>query len=126
MNKKDNEKFKKLLLEEKLEIAEELKKFAKQNPDVEGDWESEFPNFEKEDFDIEEAADEVEEYINRLPLEHAFEEKLKLIDEALKRIKKGTYGKCLNCNKNIPKKRLKAIPETKFCLDCANKQNKGK
>lgn len=40
------------------------------------------------------------------------------IDEALKRVEEKTYGRCQNCEKDIPIKRLKALPFAKFCLKC--------
>ena len=43
------------------------------------------------------------------------------IDEALKRIKDGTYGNCPQCGKQIPKKRLDAIPHTELCIACQSK-----
>jgi len=43
------------------------------------------------------------------------------IDEALKRMEEGIYGYCLNCNKPIVKKRLKALPYTELCIDCQKK-----
>ena len=46
------------------------------------------------------------------------------IDEALKRIEEGTYGNCVQCNKPIPKKRLKALPHTELCIDCQKKNEK--
>lgn len=39
---------------------------------------------------------------------------------ALKRIENGQYGICTNCGVSIGGKRLKAIPETPFCLKCAS------
>ena len=36
---------------------------------------------------------------------------------ALERIENGTYGKCLTCNKDIPYDRLRAIPETAYCIE---------
>jgi len=32
------------------------------------------------------------------------------VQEALKRIEQGTYGKCVDCGRPIPEKRLEAIP----------------
>ena len=32
------------------------------------------------------------------------------VERALERIEKGTYGKCVNCGRPIPEKRLEAIP----------------
>jgi RNA polymerase-binding transcription factor DksA len=39
------------------------------------------------------------------------------IEEALKRIEKGTYGTCELTGKNIPKARLDAIPWTRFTVE---------
>lgn len=118
MKKQDLEKFKKVLLEQKTSVAQELERIANKNADNDEDWETKFPNFEQEDFDIEGAADEVEEYINRLPLEQALELKLKATNDALQKIEKGTYGKCENCGETIPEKRLEVLPEAKICLKC--------
>jgi len=40
------------------------------------------------------------------------------IDEALKRVDDGTYGKCLQCLKPIRKSRLRALPHTALCIEC--------
>lgn len=47
------------------------------------------------------------------------------VDEALKRIQDGTYGSCTQCGKQIPKKRLDALPNTELCIACQSK-NEGK
>lgn len=47
------------------------------------------------------------------------------IEEALKRIEEKTYGVCLGCNKLIAKKRLNAIPHTRYCTKCQNKIENG-
>jgi DnaK suppressor protein len=41
------------------------------------------------------------------------------IEEALARVKAGTYGVCAYCNQPIPKVRLEAIPRTRLCRSCA-------
>ena len=41
---------------------------------------------------------------------------LSQIRDALKRIDNGTFGKCLADGKQIPEKRLNAIPWTPYCL----------
>ena len=45
------------------------------------------------------------------------------IDDALKRIDKGIYGECQSDGLTIPKARLKAIPWTRFCINCAAKSD---
>ncbi len=44
------------------------------------------------------------------------------IDEALRRIKDKTYGKCLTCGKPISMERLNALPHARFCIDCKEKE----
>jgi len=43
---------------------------------------------------------------------------LKSIDEALIRIKSGSYGVCEGCEKEIPFARLEVLPWTTRCLKC--------
>jgi len=46
------------------------------------------------------------------------------IYDALNRIDEGTFGVCENNSEPIPKKRLEAIPWTRYCLACASKLEK--
>jgi hypothetical protein len=45
--------------------------------------------------------------------------RIKLILEALKRIRAGIYGTCLICQAPIAFDRLSVIPETKTCVRCS-------
>ena len=47
---------------------------------------------------------------------------LQAIEEALKRIDKGTYGICRDCGEPIAPARLNAIPWTRVCISCKEKQ----
>ena len=113
-------KIKKELEVKKNLIEQELQRFAKKDEELKGDWNTKFPKFNGSSGGntLEEAADEVEEYITKLPIEHSLETRLKDIDSALERIEKGKYGKCEKCLKSIPKERLKVYPEARFCLKC--------
>lgn len=44
------------------------------------------------------------------------------IEQALLRIKNGTYGYCTNCGKMIDTDRLAALPTATLCLDCETKK----
>lgn len=44
--------------------------------------------------------------------------KIEEIEEALERLKEGTYGICRECGRPIPKKRLKVLPFTTLCVNC--------
>ncbi|WP_299020142.1 TraR/DksA family transcriptional regulator [uncultured Tepidimonas sp.] len=43
---------------------------------------------------------------------------LRAIDDALERIRQGTYGLCIDCGAEIPAARLHAAPTALRCLDC--------
>ena len=43
---------------------------------------------------------------------------LDLIESALRRIEKRTYGLCESCRHPIAKKRLNAIPAARYCIQC--------
>jgi DnaK suppressor protein len=47
---------------------------------------------------------------------------LQAIEEALVRIDKGTYGICRDCGERIAPARLNAIPWTRVCISCKEKQ----
>lgn len=46
------------------------------------------------------------------------------IEEALDRVRNGTFGVCKKCGKLIPKARLEAVPTAKMCIDCKTKQER--
>ncbi len=121
MDKKLLEELKQKLEKEKTAIEEQLKKFAKKDEKLPGDWDTRFPEFdgsESGSASLETAADEVEEYNALLPIEHNLELRLRNIDLALEKIKEGKYGLCEKCGKEIPIERLKFSPEARFCLEC--------
>ena len=47
---------------------------------------------------------------------------LQAIEEALNRITAGTYGVCRDCGGPIAEARLNAIPWTRSCISCKEKQ----
>lgn len=44
------------------------------------------------------------------------------IDEALRRIESGTFGRCERCRRPIGRDRLMAIPHARLCIDCKRKE----
>ena len=48
---------------------------------------------------------------------------LTAIEEALARIDKGSYGICRDCGEPIAELRLQAIPWTRVCISCKEKQS---
>jgi DnaK suppressor protein len=44
------------------------------------------------------------------------------IEEALDRVRAGTFGVCKKCGTLIPKARLEAVPTAKMCINCKSQQ----
>jgi DnaK suppressor protein len=66
--------------------------------------------------DPNELADTFEELETRTALENKLEERLTFVNQALNRIKNGTYGYCQVCKEEIEEKRLKVNPVAKTCI----------
>lgn len=47
---------------------------------------------------------------------------LRAIEEALERIRRGTYGVCAHCGRPTGRLRLQAVPWTRLCLDCKERR----
>ena len=121
MKKKNLEELKEKLEKGKEALEKELEGFAKKDEKLKGDWDTRFPSFDGGETGgaaLEKAADEVEEYEARLPVEYSLENRLRDINLALEKIKKEKYGICEKCGKEIPLERLKVSPEARFCLKC--------
>ncbi len=59
----------------------------------------------------------------RLKLKQTDAKILQAIEEALWRVESGTYGACRDCGEMIAPARLAAIPWTRVCIGCKEKQS---
>ena len=50
---------------------------------------------------------------------------LQLVNEALERLKNGSYGVCVACHEEVQVKRLEAVPWARHCIECQEKQEQG-
>jgi len=62
-----------------------------------------------------------EEEIN-IQLKQTDAKLIRAIEDALARVEAGTYGICRDCEEEISAARLKAVPWTKVCISCKEKQ----
>ncbi|RMD95589.1 MAG: TraR/DksA family transcriptional regulator [Calditrichaeota bacterium] len=46
------------------------------------------------------------------------------LDQALERIEKGNYGICRECGNPISEKRLEAVPHASMCINCKSNEEK--
>ncbi len=116
MEKELVENLKQKLERERSSLKKELESFAKEDKNIKHNWTTRYPN--RENGNMEEEADEVQEYENLVSLEQNLELRLKDINLALEKIVKGNYGTCEECGKEIEEERLSAYPEAKLCIKC--------
>ncbi|MEK7562750.1 MAG: TraR/DksA C4-type zinc finger protein [Patescibacteria group bacterium] len=116
MQSKKIEELKAKLEKEKESLEKELKSFATEDKDLKHNWDAKYPN--RENGNMEEEADEMQEYDNLVSLEHNLELKLRNVNSALEKIKNNKYGVCEKCGKDIEEARLGAVPEAKLCMKC--------
>lgn len=74
---------------------------------------------EQQESEFEESAqkDRITRLINHL--KERDRQKIKEIDAALTRMAAGNYGKCQKCGREIGIGRLRALPATTLCINCA-------
>jgi len=115
LNKKELEKYRRLLEEKKSGISADLAKTRN----------AEEETTEEATQDIADKA--VSSYTREFlySLSDGDRTTLLQIDAALARIEDGTYGLCANCSAQMAEKRLMAVPWTPYCLDCQELAEKG-
>jgi len=112
LNKKDKEHFEKLLLEKKKENNQKMSDFFHRSKTI------------NESGVAQDEGDKAEGSYTRdflLNLSDSERKNLKLIDEALNRIKENTFGKCQMCGKDVAMKRLGVVPWAPHCFRCQEK-----
>jgi DnaK suppressor protein len=112
LKKRDLQKFKKLLTEQRDVLLGNAKKALSGDIHVDPD---DFPD----EMDI--ASSEVNlQFTGRLrEREHGLISKIEL---ALQKIEDGIYGECVTCGEDIGLKRLKARMVAELCIDCKSEQ----
>jgi DnaK suppressor protein len=114
LNKRDLERFRKLLLEQREQIQGNAKKTLSGDIHVDPD---DFPD----EMDI--ASSEMSlQFAGRL--REREQGLLAKIDAALRKIESGEYGECVMCGEQIAVARLRARPVAELCIDCKSQQEK--
>jgi DnaK suppressor protein len=118
MPKKIDKKFepyRKILLEIKEQVQDDLKVMNDENTNTNGNGAGDVSGHALHMADV--ATDMYDREFN-LGLASNDRETLTRVGEALQRIEEGNYGLCANCKKAIASARLKAIPYVETCVKC--------
>ncbi len=114
-------RYKELLLQKREEILNEINHIARENLKSQKEASGDLSGYSYHMADM--ASDSYDRELS-LNIASGEQEIIYEIDEALKRIKEGKYGRCLECSKKIPARRLKAVPYAKHCIQCQSKEEK--
>lgn len=127
-SKKDLEEFKKVILDKRTEIIEQLQNLKDQMMDATtGQYVNENSPYSLHMAEQGTDAQEREKLYLWAQRETKF---LGYLEDALQRIENGTYGICIDSLELkegphlIPKERLLAVPHTSHCVECKNKAKK--
>ena len=118
---RDLARFKEIILDKRKEILEELQILKESMMDVTtGEYANENSTYSMH---MEQGTDAMEREKTFLfaSREGKF---LNYLEDALKRIEKGTYGFCTDCGKLIEKERLEAVPHAQLCIRCKVKKGR--
>ncbi len=114
MNQKKLEQYKKMLLDRRQELVAELQQKTAQEKD-------------RDNSTVGDSVDEAEasfEVDFDLTMKESMARQIKEFDEALERLREGTFGTCENCGEDIPQERLRVKPNARFCIRCKNEMEK--
>lgn len=120
MNKRDLKKFEKLLLEKRAAILGEIGAIRRS---VRGSTATEAAgDLSTHAYHMADQGTDAEEREKSFYFASKSGRFLYHIDEALRRIHDGSYGKCVECGEDISHPRLEAVPHARFCIKCKEKE----
>ncbi len=115
------EPYTRLLLEERRRLRQELSEMEQHQVKTEEKPIADVSGYED---DLVDVATETFEREKGLALESSVQGMLQMVEEALGRIRKRTYGICEGCRKPIDANRLRAIPYTRLCIQCKEREER--
>src|SRR3989339_405153 len=113
----ETNKYKKLLEEEKGKLLKELNTVGKKDPTSPNGWEAVETDMDSDSADDNETAYEMEKLGENEAILEKLVIQLKLVEQALEKIKDDTYGQCDVCGEEISTARLEANPASVTCIE---------
>lgn len=112
---KSIDRIKKILLRRQKEVKEQLKSIEKDDPVTAKDLAPEAGESGTDSW-------MADVHARLTSLKNNLMENSGKITKALQNLRKGTYGKCEKCGKQIEEARLEAVPTATLCMSCAKKK----
>ncbi|MBI2097094.1 MAG: TraR/DksA C4-type zinc finger protein [Candidatus Sungbacteria bacterium] len=124
ISESEKQELRSALEKERERLTRSLSGFATRDPKDPSNWNARYPEMTDEGtarLDVDENADEVEEYETLLETEETLEGRLKDVERALEKISANAYGQCERCGEDIPTERLHANPAARFDVKHSNR-----
>jgi len=121
MTRAELTRYKKLLLQKKERLLQEVKHIEKDALKSQRDASGDLSGYS---FHMADTATDSYDREFSLGLATSAQRILYEIDEALKRVAEKRFGECLSCGKVIPRKRLTAVPYARLCIRCQSSEEK--
>lgn len=115
MKKDHMNHYKKLLLEERENVLQEIADSDESARDL----------IENDSHTVKDSVDEASSKITQTLLtimNNNHQQKILAIEAALRRIVEETFGKCVMCGSEVEKKRLESVPWATKCIECKEKK----
>jgi len=122
LTKKDAEYFKKLIMQTKEKVLDEIKHISddtlkKSQRDAAGD-------ISGYTYHMADVASDAYDREFSLGLASNERQSLYELEDAIKKIEEGTFGICEECKSSISKTRLKVVPFARLCVKCQERKEK--
>ncbi len=99
---------------ERTTLQTDLSEHGAKEPD--GIWDPSSSGLVGEEADTSDAADQIEELVTNVPIEHDLASRMHDVGDALEKMEQGTYGICEVSGEEIPFDRLTANPAAHTCI----------
>ncbi|PJA28125.1 MAG: transcriptional regulator [candidate division Zixibacteria bacterium CG_4_9_14_3_um_filter_46_8] len=123
MNKRELAKFEKLLLEKRKQLIAEMEILHEQSSDT---MKNSSGDLSSHTYHMADLGTDAQEREKSFLFASKSGRLLYHIDEALRRIKDNTFGKCITCGEEISNERLEAVPHARMCIKCKEKEEQNK
>jgi DnaK suppressor protein len=123
VKKADLKKYEQLLLAKRAKLVQEIEELKEDSASTIKDAAGDLSSYSYHMADLGTDAQEREK---RFQLASKSGRLIYHIDEALRRIKEGSFGICQQCGKDISRARLEAVPHARMCIQCKEKEEQQK
>ena len=115
---------KSFITQQQTKLEEELTKLQQQIQKLKADDPFSDPDYASDNAAVDTDVREQDYHAINEAQTKELQRRMKETQNALNKIKKGSYGYCQKCGNDIPMPRLELVPEALYCVNCENGMRK--